>query len=487
MPKIKTKEVLQGTIKVIDKMAIATERTKDSIVSLKEKAENTNNSDNNRNMEDKTKTVYKRGTLKVIDRANRIGRNSTHETKKNVLKLANKTKDIVNNGYFNTDIKTTLNNVKKKFKKSKKNIRRTNETTKKTCYGVKKAIQLTTKSIKMILDGLKSLIALIIAGGWIAIVIIIVVCMIAVLFNSFFGIFFSNDNSINQIPMKSVIADINKEMNDKIQYEKDHNTYDDYRIISDRSEWKEILSLYSIKISNNNELVITVDDEKAKVLKDIFWDVHSISVETKNETYTNIETNQEESGTILYINIKSKTVEQMIEQYNFDSKQQGQLQMLLSKEYDSMWASVIYGNSIGNTSIVDVALTQVGNVGGYPYWSWYGYNSRIEWCAAFISWVANELGYIENGIMPKFASCQKGIDWFKAMDQWQKKDYIPKAGDIIFFDWESDGNVDHVGLVEKVENGIIYTIEGNSTADTCRQKEYQINSNIILGYGVLNF
>lgn len=95
--------------------------------------------------------------------------------------------------------------------------------------------------------------------------------------------------------------------------------------------------------------------------------MHSISIETQNETYTNIETNQEESDTILYINIKSKTVEQMIEQYNFDGKQKEQLQMLLNKGYDSIWASIIYVNSIGNTSIIDVVLTQVGNVSSHPY------------------------------------------------------------------------------------------------------------------------
>ena len=87
------------------------------------------------------------------------------------------------------------------------------------------------------------------------------------------------------------------------------------------------------------------------------------------------------------------------------------------------------------------------------------------------------------GVIPKFSGCQTGVDWFKAMGEWQEKGHTPSAGDIVFFDWEVDGKVNHVGIVEKVENGKVYTVEGNSTDDTCRQKEYSINSKFIFGYG----
>lgn len=67
----------------------------------------------------------------------------------------------------------------------------------------------------------------------------------------------------------------------------------------------------------------------------------------------------------------------------------------------------------------------------------------------------------------------------------KKEDIIQKHGDIIFFDWDdsNDGKADHVGIVERIENNKVYTIEGNSKGDTCRQKEYDINSSSILGYG----
>ena len=137
----------------------------------------------------------------------------------------------------------------------------------------------------------------------------------------------------------------------------------------------------------------------------------------------------------------------------------------------------------GNQAIVEVALTQVGNQGGQPYWSWYGFNSRVEWCACFVSWCADQCGYIESGLVPKFAGCVDGANWFKSNGKWQSRTYEPKTGDIIFFDWEGDGTTDHVGIVEKCENGTVYTVEGNS-GDACKQRQYAVGSSNIYGYGI---
>ena len=151
-----------------------------------------------------------------------------------------------------------------------------------------------------------------------------------------------------------------------------------------------------------------------------------------------------------------------------------------------MWSYVLYGSAIGSNDIVQVALSQVGNIGGQPFWSWYGFESRVEWCACFVSWWANECGYITAGTIPKFSSCQsEGVTWFKTCGLWQERGYTPKPGDIIFFDWadSNDGKADHVGIVEKYENGRVYTVEGNSSGDTRKQKDYDANSSVILGYG----
>lgn len=135
----------------------------------------------------------------------------------------------------------------------------------------------------------------------------------------------------------------------------------------------------------------------------------------------------------------------------------------------------------GSPAMVELAAKQLGNRGGEPYWRWYGFNYRVEWCAAFISWLANELGYL-NTLIPKTASVPTMVRWFRANGQLQRKTYEPKPGEIIFFDWNVDGHPDHVGLVEKVENGRIYTIEGNSK-DECRRRDYPITSKYVHSYG----
>ena len=147
----------------------------------------------------------------------------------------------------------------------------------------------------------------------------------------------------------------------------------------------------------------------------------------------------------------------------------------------------IYNEDAWNNDMVSVAISQLGNKGGQPYWSWYGFESRVEWCACFVSWVANECGKIDNGIMQKCAACNDGIAWFKQKNQWIEPTDIPITGDIIFFDWAKDGidgSSDHVGIVEyyDIEKNIVHTVEGNSN-DECKQREYSKDDNQIMGYG----
>ena len=137
----------------------------------------------------------------------------------------------------------------------------------------------------------------------------------------------------------------------------------------------------------------------------------------------------------------------------------------------------------GNTAMVAVAQTQLGNVGGEPYWRWWGLDYRVEWCAIFVSWCANQCGYLDTGVLPKMEGVRPYVDWFIERGQWQGRDYEPIPGDIIFFDWESDGLADHVGIVEKVENGLIYTVEGNS-GDRCVENRYYLGSAPVYGFGL---
>lgn len=137
----------------------------------------------------------------------------------------------------------------------------------------------------------------------------------------------------------------------------------------------------------------------------------------------------------------------------------------------------------GNAAMVAVAQSQIGNVGGAPYWSWWGLDYRVEWCAIFVSWCADQCGYLDAGVLPKMEGVRPYVDWFIERGQWQGREYEPSPGDIIFFDWESDGLADHVGIVEKVENGLIYTIEGN-TGDVCAERRYTLGSAPVHGFGL---
>ncbi len=144
----------------------------------------------------------------------------------------------------------------------------------------------------------------------------------------------------------------------------------------------------------------------------------------------------------------------------------------------------LFAGLFGNSQMVSAAMAQVGNEGGEKFWSWYGFSQREEWCACFVSWCAVQCGLIESGAVPKFASCPAGVEWFRSNGKWKENGYSPAAGTIIFFDWNGDGVSDHVGIVEKCENGRVYTVEGNSN-DRVQQSIYIAGSNLILGYGVI--
>ena len=144
----------------------------------------------------------------------------------------------------------------------------------------------------------------------------------------------------------------------------------------------------------------------------------------------------------------------------------------------------VNGTRPGNQAVVDIAKSQVGNVGGQPYWSWYGFNSRVEWCACFVSWCYGQMGLTE----PRFSGCQsQGIPWFQSHGQWGGRDYANIApGDAIFFDWDLDGSADHVGIVVGTDGSRVYTVEGNS-GDACKIKSYSLTYECIKGYGLMNW
>lgn len=336
--------------------------------------------------------------------------------------------------------------------------------------------------------------------GWIAVLVVIVICLIGMIIGSCFGIFFSGEDSGTGQTMQTAVQEINTDYQDRLDEIKASRSYDVLEMSGSRAVWKEVLAVYAVKTTTDPDAaqeVATMDDTKKQLLKDIFWQMNEISSRTDTKTETVIETSDDGNGNIvetettvtqtyLYITVSHKTAEEMADQFDFNEDQREQMAELLADENNSLWSQVLYGIRGGNGEIVTVALSQVGNVGGEPYWSWYGFDSRVEWCACFVSWCANECGYIEAGVIPKFAACaSQGVPWFQERGLWQDNSYEPRPGDIIFFDWDDggqDGSSDHVGIVEKVENGRVYTIEGNS-GDSCRQNSSPVGYYEIYGYG----
>ena len=572
MPDIKTRDVVKGTVKVIDKSAVAAERMKDAYVRTKDKAEHgifAAESSPEEYAADRTLTGTETAAHEAVHGLDKAGRKGVKTTKENISKAKDyfqrrkadlpkkQTKDAMRRVRRSADttqkaiktvdrsgktikqtakstgkaaVKTTQKSIKtaeqtartaiKTTQAAAKTAQKTAQATAKaaktaaqtaraaakaTAAGIKAAVKATAAAVKAIVAGTKALIAAIAAGGWIAVVVIIVICLIGLIVGSCFGIFFSGEDSGTGQTMRQAVQEINADYQSQIDTTRATIIYDELEMSGSRAVWPEVLAVYAVKTTtdpDDPQEVATVDNAKKAILKDIFWRMNELSSRTESKTeevitetddgHGNIvETTTTVTRTYLYITVSHKTADEMADLYGFNEEQRQQLSELLAEENNSLWSAVLYGISVGDGEIVTVALSQVGNVGGQPYWSWYGFDGRVEWCACFVSWCANECGYIDSGVIPKFAGCANGVQWFKDRGQWQDGSFKPSAGQIIFFDWDNkgssgpqDGQSDHVGIVEKCENGIVYTIEGNS-GDSCRQNQYPVGYYEILGYGIL--
>jgi len=363
----------------------------------------------------------------------------------------------------------------------------------------KVAVKATIASVKAIIAGIKALAAAIAAGGWVAVVIIIVICLIALTVCSCFGIFASGEDSGTGVTMQTAVQEINEEYNQKIEDIKSNNTYDILEMSGSRAEWKEVIAIYAVdknmadlNPANPDEAqeVATMDEGKKEDLRKLFWEMNKVESHTEKKTVMQengktVKKEKDVEKTTLYIITSHIDLETMMNNKSFTDEQKEMCRELLSDENNSLWLSVLHGISSSDSDIVKVAQEQLGNVGGQPYWNWYGFSSRVEWCACFVSWCANKCGYIENNLIPKYSVCDTGVNWFKSKGEWLDGTEEPQEGMIIFFDWASDGldgNSDHTGIVEKVESGRVYTIEGNSS-DACQENSYPIGHYEILGYG----
>ena len=588
MADIKTRDAVKGTIKTIDKAAIASERMKSAYVGIKEKAEQGYYADENSATEyaaDRISFAADRAKDEGVHQFNKQGQKAVKTTQDNIGKAKDKITDFkqsravkaaeqkaaqniseqhglqIRYGAASRSaapdvsqtaksqliktrqqgqkmIKTTARNAEKAVKTTAKGTVKTTEkgiktaqatskaaikttetsvktahaaakasaktaqkaaqaakaTAKATAEATKATVRATIVAVKAIIAGTKALISALIAGGWIAVVIILIVVLLGCAVSLFGG----GSESTSYTPVSAEVEAYTPLIQ---KYAKQYGI----------PEYVELIKAVMMQESGGRGL------DPMQAAEGSFNTRYPHEPNGIQDPEYSIQCGvQELKAALISAEVENpidmERIKLALQGYNFGNgyiswakTNYGGYSYANAVEFSTMQAQRLgwekygdtqypahvlryypYGRAFtsgSNQAIVEVALTQLGNEGGQPYWSWYGFDGRVEWCACFVSWCADQCGYIESGIIPKFAGCVDGANWFKGNGQWQDRNYEPQAGDIIFFDWEGDGETDHVGIVEKCENGVVYTVEGNS-GDACRQKQYTVGSSSIYGYGV---
>ena len=430
-----------------------------------------------RNAEKSVKTTAK-GTVKATEK----GVKTAKATSKTAIKTTEQT------------AKAAQKTAKASAKAAQKAAQTAKATAKATAEATKATVKATIAAVKAIIAGTKALISALIAGGWIAIVIIIIVVLLGCAVSLFGG----GSDSTSYTPVSAEVEAYTPLIQ---KYAKQYGI----------PEYVELIKAVMMQESGGRGL------DPMQAAEGSFNKRYPHEPNGIKDPEYSIECGvQELKAALVSAEVENpidmERIKLALQGYNFGNgyiswakTNYGGYSYANAVEFSAMQAQRLgwekygdtqypahvlryypYGRAFtsgGNQAIVEVALTQLGNEGGQPYWSWYGFGGRVEWCACFVSWCADQCGYLESGIIPKFSLCSDGVNWFKSKGQWQDKNYEPQAGDLIFFDWGSDGSIDHVGIVEKCENGTVYTVEGNS-GDACKQQSYPVGSGSIYGYGV---
>jgi len=588
MADIKTRDAVKGTIKTIDKAAVASERMKSAYAKTKDKAEQGYYADESSATEyaaDRVSCASERVTEEGVHQFNKQGQKSIQTTQENIGKTKDKIADFkqkraakaaeqrmernmseqhglqIRHGTASRSaapdmpqsgksqliktrqqsrktIKTTARNAEKAVKSTAKGSVKTAErgvktaqatskatiktaeqtakatkeaakasakaaqkaaqaakaTAKATAEATKTAVRDTIAAVKVIIAGTKALISALIAGGWVSVVIILIV----VLFGCAVSLFGGGGGSNAYTPVSAEVEAYEPLIQ---KYAKQYGIPEYVELIKavmmQESGGRGLDPMQAAEGSFNTRyphepngiqdpeysIQCGVQELKAALISaevENPIDMEHIKLALQGYNFGNgyISWAKTNYGGYSYANAVEFSTMQA-QRLGWESYGDTQYPAHVLRYYP-------YGRAFtsgGNQAIVEVALTQLGNEGGQPYWSWYGFDRRVEWCACFVSWCADQCGYLDSGIVPKFAGCVDGENWFKGNGQWQDRNYEPTAGTIIFFDWENDGETDHVGIVEKCENGVVYTVEGNS-GDACRQNQYSVGSSSIYGYGI---
>ena len=365
MKDIKIKDRTNTFIKTLDKSVIVSEKTKDNLVSTKEKINNAN---------DKSKSQIEYASEKITKGTKDSAYVSTKVAKKEIKKSPERIKKTTKNAQKITKkgIKTSKKVAETSVKVAKRTAQATKRAVKVAVKTTKAAVKATIAAIKAMIAGLKALVSAIAAGGWVAVVVILIICLVGLLCTSMFGIFFSSDKN-NQIKMSDCIVELNEEMDRRIEDIEKREIHDEVIIESNKASWSDVLAVYAVRVSNNNkEQVMIIDESKKKILREVFWDMNNITSEVKVEKYKvktidsrvhvdingnsnyqrptasdikhyDVETESEVEKRVLHIYINQNSIDSVKIKYNFSLEQNKQLTELTSDKYITMWASAIYG------------------------------------------------------------------------------------------------------------------------------------------------
>lgn len=360
MRDIKQRNISNKNIKVLDKSLNLSSKLKENIVSTKKKINNINN---------KEEGTYEFSSNKVSFVSNRIKEKAIKTLLDvNKPKIKIRINSFVNNPKENKKFKTigkkmgfSSNSILKKQKNSYKIKKLTSKSLKSTVRTIKVTGKVITSSVKAIILATKSLVSLIAAGGWIAVLIIIIIGAIAIILASVFGIFFSNEDvNENSVSMTSLISELNIELETKINNIRKNYPNFEIKVNDKRADWKNILAVYSVKASDNQSReIVTLDKEKIKILEAVFWDMNKISYEIVNKT--------------LIINIQGESINNIKKKYNFNSEQENQLNELLNPEFNSLWDTIIY-----DTPVVGNGKWAWPTIANYKITDEYGYGIRDD-------------------------------------------------------------------------------------------------------------
>ena len=527
MADIKTRDAIKGTIKTIDKAAIASERMKSAYAKTKEKAEQGYYADESSATEyaaDKISYGADRIKDEGIHQFNKQGQKSVQTTKENIGKAKDRVSDfkqkravkaaekkkaqamaeqdgsLIRNGTAgrspasddspamkpeapkNTEnpliktrrqgkktIKTTARNAEKTVKSTAKGTIKTAEngvktaqatsktaiktteqtvqatqaaakasakaaqkaaqtakaTAKATAEATKATVRATIAAVKAIIAGTKALIASLIAGGWIAIVIILIVVLLGCAVSLFGG----GSSSTSYTPVSAEVEAYEPLIQ---KYAKQYGI----------PEYVELIKAVMMQESGGRGL------DPMQAAEGSFNTRYPHEPNGIQDPEYSIQCGvQELKAALISAEVENpidmERIKLALQGYNFGNgyiswakSNYGGYSYANAVEFSTMQAQRLgwekygdtqypahvlryypYGRAFtsgGNQAIVEVALTQLGNEGGQPYWSWYGFDGRVEWCACFVSWCADQCGYLESGIVPKFSLCSDGVNWFNS-------------------------------------------------------------------------